>query len=75
MFVCRKGLPMRVLKSFAGYYIGTFDEDGPNCRCSGYYKTEAEAEAALRALSFDRVCDENIFCHGGMGCRIVEVEG
>ena len=42
---------LRVLKSGAGYYIGTAsDEDGPISRDSGYYPT---AEAAAAALEHD----------------------
>lgn len=42
-------LPLKVLRSAAGYYLGTFDdEEGPISRESAeYWATEAEAEAAL----------------------------
>ena len=42
-------IPNRVLRSAAGYYIGTFDpEDGPISRESAeYWPTKQAAEAAL----------------------------
>ena len=77
-FVCQKGLELNVYKSYAGYYIGTFicegEDVGPNCRCSGYYKTREDAEHALETRTFNRVCMENDMCHGGRGCRVREVE-
>lgn len=76
-FVCQKGLTLNVYSSYAGFYIGTFicdgEDVGPNCRCSGYYKTEKEAQQALETKTFNRVCMENDMCHGGRGCRIKEV--
>lgn len=45
---CGVELPLQVLKNQAGYYIGTFDEDGPCSRESvEYFPTK---EAALAAL-------------------------
>lgn len=45
---CGLSLPIEVLESAAGFYIGTFD-DGPCSRESvEYYSTRAEAEQALR---------------------------
>ncbi|MGR0117841.1 hypothetical protein [Ralstonia pseudosolanacearum] len=45
---CNKRLPLRVLKSNAGYYIGTADEDGPCSRESvEYFRTQAKAQQAL----------------------------
>ena len=43
-----------VLKSAAGYYIGTITEDGyPYSRESvEYYKTQSEADVALATKSF-----------------------
>ena len=77
-FVCQQGLTVQVFSSYAGFYIGTFiyegEDIGPNCRCSGYYKTEEAAKHALENRTFDRVCMENDFCHGGKGCQIREVE-
>ncbi|PJG65166.1 hypothetical protein [Acinetobacter seifertii] len=44
-------LKLEVLKSAAGFYIGTFDYDsenyGPVSRVSEYFKTREEAEHAL----------------------------
>jgi hypothetical protein len=50
---------LQVLKSNAGYYIGTIftSHDGfkePESRDSGYYRTEAEAQRALDDLSFEQ---------------------
>jgi hypothetical protein len=48
-------LPLRVLPSSAGYYIGTRCNCGPAyTRESDYYPTEALAEAALADRSFGR---------------------
>ena len=45
---CKKELPLQVLKSNAGHYIGTADDDGPCSRESvEYYRTEANAQQAL----------------------------
>ena len=45
---CGLKLPLRVLKSQAGYYLGTIDEEGPVSRESvEYFRTEREADAAL----------------------------
>jgi hypothetical protein len=45
---CNVELPLQVLQSAAGYYLGTFDEEGPCSRESDcYWATRAEAEAAL----------------------------
>ena len=48
-FWCKKVLPLQVLKSQAGYYIGTLDEDGMPCsrESNEYFSTE---EAALKAF-------------------------
>lgn len=44
-----KHLPLQVMKSGAGYYIGTSDDGGPVSRESiEYWRKEAEAEEALR---------------------------
>lgn len=47
-------LPLRVLKSNAGWYIGTYDEGiGPISKeSSGYFRTETEAQAALDSNSW-----------------------
>ncbi len=45
---CVSKLPFEVLKSNAGWYIGTWCAvHGPYTRESGYYRTEQEAKAAL----------------------------
>lgn len=49
---CDAKLPLRVLESNAGFYIGTFEDEGPNMGpCSResveYFPTEAAAIAAL----------------------------
>lgn len=46
---CTKKLPLRVLRSAAGFYIGTADDQcGPCSReSSEYFLTEAQAAAAL----------------------------
>jgi len=63
---------MRVLKSAAGYYVGrtAWDEDDgyeePGSRESGYFATEAEAAAALKAwdVGLDaRNCSENAWAY------------
>jgi hypothetical protein len=49
---CGKAMEIRVLRSAAGYYIGTRCEECgcPNSRESGYYKT---SEAAAKDLKND----------------------
>lgn len=45
-----KRLPLAVLKSNAGFYIGTFDEAGPYSRESvEYFPTQALAEKAMES--------------------------
>lgn len=45
---CNKELPLQVLKSQAGFYIGTAGDDGPCSReSSEYFSTAAKAQAAL----------------------------
>lgn len=68
---CMRGYDVKPLKSAAGYYIGTLDEDGfPNCRISSEYaKTEEEACSLL--LDRQTNCIENDFCNGGKGCFLV----
>jgi hypothetical protein len=44
----RLNLPLKVLQSNAGFYIGTFDDCGPVSRESvEYYPTESAAQNAL----------------------------
>lgn len=43
-------LPLKVLSSAAGYYIGTVDDDGPISRESAeYFKTKPQAQQALES--------------------------
>ena len=49
---CGKKLPLRVMKSNAGWYIGTCSEDGPCSRESEYFAVETEAHFALAANHF-----------------------
>ena len=66
---CKRGNEIKLLKSSAGYYLGTSDEYGcPNCRVSSYSGTEG-LSVVLRP---DRICMENIYCNGGTGCLIKE---
>lgn len=37
----------QVLRSNAGWYVGTMCEEGPYSRESGYFKTREEAQSAL----------------------------
>lgn len=46
-------LPLQILKSAAGFYLGTADDDGPCSRESEeYWSDRGAAEAALRAGVF-----------------------
>ena len=51
---CITELHNQVLRSAAGFYIGTRCECGPYSRESGYYRTEREAQRALDAGIFGR---------------------
>lgn len=64
---CQKGYRISVLQSAAGYYIGTADEDGPNCRLSGYGKSPDDP-----VLNEERECIENQWCNGSSlsGCKV-----
>jgi len=43
-----KELPLQVLQSYAGFYIGTWDQDGPQTRESEeYYRTREAAQQAF----------------------------
>lgn len=67
---CVCGREVQVLRSGAGWYIGTADEEGPYCRCSvEYYRTEAEAEQELAQMCFtERKASETLWCNGNRGC-------
>lgn len=44
---CGEKLPLEILKSAAGYYLGTYSERGPWTRESvQYWRTEAKAKEA-----------------------------
>jgi len=52
---CGTTLPIKVLRSNAGYYIGFFCPNcGPYSRESEYYKHEHEAKAALEGGAYYR---------------------
>ena len=68
MLKCKKGFKVEILKSGAGYYLGTLDNDGfPQCRLSTRY---AATEKDAQDLSLDRQfgCIENEYCNSGTGC-------
>lgn len=76
---CVKGLEIQVLRSGAGFYIGTVDtEEGyeqPNCRLSeAYFKTREAGEQALEKGFVVRMCMENQFCNGSNVCFKWEAE-
>ena len=53
---CGAPLPAKVLKSGAGYYIGTWCQCcGPYSRESGYYPNLVAAQEALRNDTFYRI--------------------
>lgn len=64
---CVRGHEIKVLKSGAGYYIGTVDAEGfPYCRIStGYSKT---ADGCKNLVEDRAYAMETQFCNGGMGC-------
>jgi hypothetical protein len=51
---CKETVKLRVCKSFAGYYIGSYCDCGPYSRESDYYTTREKAEAALKKGGFER---------------------
>ena len=51
---CKVELIPKVLRSAAGFYVGTFCNCGPYSRESGYYKTKEAADQALADGSFER---------------------
>ena len=52
--VCKEKLPLRIMRSGAGYYIGTGCCVGPYSRESGYYGSQELAERMLEAGTFGR---------------------
>lgn len=72
---CRKGYEVKPIKSFAGYYLGTLDEEGfPNCRISKNY-AETEFKASLLPMDRQLGCIENEHCNGGQGCFLLDQKG
>lgn len=71
---CIKGYEVEVMKSPAGFYLGTKDNEGfPNCRISGYCQMLEIAEYLLEENIEDFAnrqtgCIENEYCNGGRGC-------
>jgi hypothetical protein len=52
---CGTQLPIEVLRSPAGYYIGQWcSQCGPYSRLSTYYRQRANAETALREDNYGR---------------------
>lgn len=51
---CQKKLQLQVLRSAAGYYVGTQCNCGPYSRESGYYPTAGAAQSALDTGAFGR---------------------
>ena len=52
--VCGKALPLRILHSQRGYYIGTFDDEAGPCSRESveYFRQEAQAVKALESGSW-----------------------
>lgn len=68
---CSQGYEIKVLKSNAGYYLGTVSEEGlPNCRLSEeYYPNEDAAKNALdNGFYTERESVENLYCNGFISC-------
>lgn len=64
---CVKNRKIAVLRSGAGYYLGTCDKEGPFCRCSEYYYNQEEAQKALSNRTFvPRTSPENEYCAHGV---------
>lgn len=64
---CQKGHKIEVLRSAAGYYIGTLDDGCPNCRLSNYGATPDDPR-----MNDERECEENQWCNGNSlsGCKV-----
>ncbi len=65
MYSCVNSREVKVLRSNAGYYIGTIEEGFPYCRISGYFSSKEEAQSRLRAGFIAREAMEVNFCNGG----------
>jgi hypothetical protein len=69
---CTQGYKAEVLQSTVGFYIGTIDDDGPNCRLTEYYNSYEEAEEALSERTFTiRDASELRYCNKKTGCFII----
>lgn len=58
--ICGKQLPLQVLQSNAGFYIGTFDDkQGFNCSRESvqYWPTETSANEALKSGAWTQKMD------------------
>lgn len=64
---CIRNHEIIIMKSAAGFYLGSRQDGMPYCRISGYYSSPAEAEKALAQREV-RVCSENLYCSGGRNC-------
>ena len=64
---CAMGKELAIYKTPAGWYIGVWDEDGPRCRISSYYRTKEAADKALENKTFypDDSC---VTCPGVWSC-------
>lgn len=64
--ICRRGYEIKPMKSAAGWYLGTRDEEGfPNCRLSEYSRTEEECYELPLTRQF---AEENAFCNKLRSC-------
>jgi hypothetical protein len=65
--ICLTCKHRKVLKSAAGYYIGTMLEHSRYCRISGYYTDKRTAEQALKSGEFEyHDCMENYLVRKGI---------
>lgn len=64
---CIKGYDIKIMKSNAGYYIGTRDGEGfPNCRISDYRETPGTiSDYNLARMVYAM---ENQYCNGCRNC-------
>ena len=68
---CSECKHLKVLKSAAGFYLGTEYKNLPYCRASKYYATKAEADEALRDGFELRNCMEiNAVMNGLLPCEV-----
>ena len=64
---CERGKQIALMQSPAGFYVGTFDDEGPCCRLTEYSEVK---DSPL--FMVERECEENQHCNGGSirGCRV-----